>query len=357
MVANVLGFIGWSIRLAMQKESLIVYAAIQTDSSKEEMQELHGRLQESDKAFRALGPIELAKLIKCLSERGRDPEEIRHMARPIALLQVVHEPPLEQLVEKFDRLLRLYQEPAQNAMSIADATVAAAGPSWGSDPDEIPGDPTRYSLRDDGLTLALGLAVVDKLRTSGRQDRDLDEELAALLEPIVSLDDVADLLLAALTIESGEVARSDLVGVLAYGFGTLQNVTDGAFAEFNGLVASEPAGFMQAAERIALADDHHINLDWFDEALLAASHDKDAWAGIGSVVSRWLSSYTLDAARRIPAHIRRDPEKLAIERTTNENRLAEKLSELSASERCLLKELVEVSGDVSRLTRLVVFSK
>ena len=37
MVANVLGFIGWSIRLAMQKESLIVYAAIQTDSSKEEM--------------------------------------------------------------------------------------------------------------------------------------------------------------------------------------------------------------------------------------------------------------------------------------------------------------------------------
>ena len=95
MVANVLGFIGWSIRLAMQKESLLVYAAIQTDSSKEEMQELHGRLQESDKAFRALGPIELAKLIKCLSERGRDPEEIRHMARPIALLQVVHEPPLE----------------------------------------------------------------------------------------------------------------------------------------------------------------------------------------------------------------------------------------------------------------------
>ena len=74
-------------------------------------------------------------------------------------------------------------------------------------------------------------------------------------------------------------------------------------------------------------------------------------------MSRWLSSYTLDAARRIPAHIRRDPEKLAIERTTNENRLAEKLSELSASERCLLKELVEVSGDVSRLTRLAVFSK
>ena len=154
MVANVLGFIGWSIRLAMQKESLLVYAAIQTDSSKEEMQELHGRLQESDKAFRALGPIELAKLIKCLSERGRDPEEIRHMARPIALLQVVHEPPLEQVVEKFDRLLRLYQEPAQNAMSIADklttatklsaatftemldATVAAAGPSCGSEPDE-----------------------------------------------------------------------------------------------------------------------------------------------------------------------------------------------------------------------------
>ncbi len=154
VIANVLAILGWSLWLAMQKESLLVYAAIQADSSKEEIQELYRRLHGSDQAFRALGPIELAKLIKCLSERGRAPDEIEHMARPIALLQVVHEPPLEELVERFDRLLRLYGEPAENAMSVADkltkatqlsaatfeemlsATLAAATPDWAAASDE-----------------------------------------------------------------------------------------------------------------------------------------------------------------------------------------------------------------------------
>ena len=177
----------------------------------------------------------------------------------------------QQLREHAKRILARLGTEHDDAPHVFEAAMASVAD--GRFFQEIPGDPTRYSLREDGLTLALALAIVDKLRTSGRQDRDLDEDLAALLEPIAFLDDVADVLLAALTIESG-VADSDLVGVLAYGFGTLQNVTDGAFAEFKGLVASEPAGFMQAAERIALADDHHINLDWFEEALLAASHER-----------------------------------------------------------------------------------
>jgi hypothetical protein len=151
LFANALGILGWSVRLAMQKESLLVYAAIQAATSKERMQALHRELQKSDKAFRALGPIELARLIKCLSERGRGPDEIEHMARPIALLQVVHKPRLEELVEKFDRLLRLCSEPAENALAVADrltkatqvsaatfqemldASVATATSSWAID--------------------------------------------------------------------------------------------------------------------------------------------------------------------------------------------------------------------------------
>ncbi|MFA5240624.1 MAG: hypothetical protein WC476_13090, partial [Phycisphaerae bacterium] len=64
----------------------------------------------------------------------------------------------------------------------------------------VEGDPTRYSLKDDGLTLALGFSVIDRLRTAQRNDRNIDDELYAILEPIAALDDTADVILAALTV-------------------------------------------------------------------------------------------------------------------------------------------------------------
>ena len=76
-VATVLGVLAWSVWLAMQKESLVVYAATQSGVSKQEMEDLHNRLKGSNRAFKQIGQIELARLISLLSQRARTPAEVQ----------------------------------------------------------------------------------------------------------------------------------------------------------------------------------------------------------------------------------------------------------------------------------------
>jgi len=49
----------------------------------------------------------------------------------------------------------------------------------------VEGDATRYRLHEDGLTLALGFAVVDRLHHAHRNGRGLEEPLEELIEPVV----------------------------------------------------------------------------------------------------------------------------------------------------------------------------
>jgi hypothetical protein len=124
-LASLLGVLGWSVWLAAKKESLLVSAAIQIGSTKQEMQELHSRLYKSHRAFQQLGPIRLADLIRLIAERARRPQEIEAMALPIAMLSVTQECELPWLVEYFDRLLRLYGKAASESMAVADALTVA----------------------------------------------------------------------------------------------------------------------------------------------------------------------------------------------------------------------------------------
>ena len=41
----------------------------------------------------------------------------------------------------------------------------------------LEGDPTRYKLEENGLTLALGLAVIERLQFALRNNHDLNDEL------------------------------------------------------------------------------------------------------------------------------------------------------------------------------------
>jgi hypothetical protein len=113
-----------------------------------------GALVERHMRRTSLGPIELANSSSVLAREGETPRRSSSWHGRSRFLQVVHEPPLEELVGKFDRLLRLYGEPAQNAMLVAeklttatrlsaatfpemlDATVAAASPPWATSSDE-----------------------------------------------------------------------------------------------------------------------------------------------------------------------------------------------------------------------------
>lgn len=111
-----------SLRLAIEHESLLVSAAVESNRTKEEMTALYERLKGSHTAFQWLGPIGTAKLIWLLAQRARAPDEIESMALPIAMLLAAFRPgEIEHLVEKFDRLMRLAGEPASRAMKVADS--------------------------------------------------------------------------------------------------------------------------------------------------------------------------------------------------------------------------------------------
>ena len=82
--------------------------------------------------FMAVGEHKVAHLIRQLAQRNRSAEEIKLMTLPIALLWDVHRSEMNGFVERFDRLLRLYDEPAERAMAVADilttSTSTAADP-------------------------------------------------------------------------------------------------------------------------------------------------------------------------------------------------------------------------------------
>jgi hypothetical protein len=123
---NVLAFLAVSVRLAMKNEETLLYAATQCDASKEEMAALSDWMKKQDGPFKLMGPLQRAALISELAQRARQPSEIREMAEPIALLWVVHRPDLPWLVEYFDRLLRLYDMDASDAMKLADVISGAS---------------------------------------------------------------------------------------------------------------------------------------------------------------------------------------------------------------------------------------
>lgn len=270
--------------------------------------------------------------------------------------------PVPQPAQKFARqlqkhaqeILSRFKAKQQDDLNIFEDEMGAVAD--GRFYQEVDGDSTRYSLKDDGLTLALGLAVIDRLRTAQRSNRNLDAELDAILEPIAALDDTADVILAALTVTAAdERYEQDIAASLVKGFAALQNPDQTQFPAFAGLAKRRPQGFMDAAHVLSLAGDHQPNFDWIQEALIAASRHSRAWQEMADKVHLWLSVYSLSPERGTFSHPARDSqEKVQEEREKNRKKIEEKLHALSANERALLQNLPEEEGDLSRLSCLAL---
>jgi len=220
----------------------------------------------------------------------------------------------------------------------------------------VDGDPTRYSLKDDGLTLALGFAVIDRLRTAKRNSRNLDAELDAIIEPIVALDDTADVIIAALTVAAADGRyEPDIAAALIKGFAVLQNPDQIKFPAFTGLAKRRPQGFMDAAHALSLSGGHQPNFDWIRGALILAGRDSRAWQDMVAQVRSWLSVYSLSPERGTLSHPARDPqEKVRADLEKNRKKIEEKLQTLSVHERAILENLPKEEGDLSRLSRLAL---
>lgn len=114
-----------AVMLAAEQEALLVSAQIHgAFRSREEAMAFPKELRASHRALRSIGPIELATLIDRLAIRGRRADEIRSMAAPITMLHIAFKSELVPLVDRFDRLLRLWGKPADEATNVADVLTA-----------------------------------------------------------------------------------------------------------------------------------------------------------------------------------------------------------------------------------------
>lgn len=218
----------------------------------------------------------------------------------------------------------------------------------------VEGDPTRYYLKDDVLTLALAFCLLDRLRTAKRNHRNLDEELEAILEPILALRDTADVILAALTVVRVDHSYDqDISTSLVKGFSALQNPDQTKFSIFVNLAENMPQNFMETARTISLAGSHQLNLDWIQEALFIASRNDSAWQKMTDNVKKWLSIYSLSPEfgdfSRDMKHV---PAKGEIEQKNKAKKIEDKVRNLSADEQIILENLQKTDGDFKNLSHL-----
>ena len=210
-------------------------------------------------------------------------------------------------------------------------------------------DRTRYTLADDGLTLALGLAVVDQLRASLHDGGDpavLDE----LIEPISALDEAADVVLAAVTVACMNDEYPVEVGSAAVcGFVTMQNPGN-VFAAFAGLARVRVEVFLHAAPRLCLSGANQANLEWVEGALLTAKGEERLWPLIEDAIRQWLVMYSAALEPNSPQY---PADRAAAARAKEEKELEERLAALPGWRAGLLSELTcHHDGPVGALAHL-----
>ncbi|MFK5915809.1 MAG: hypothetical protein QM484_15690 [Woeseiaceae bacterium] len=213
----------------------------------------------------------------------------------------------------------------------------------------VDGDPTHYQLKDEGLTLALGLAVVDSLRRAERNAHDLDTKLNSIIEPISALDDTADVLLAALTIVTLDDYYNQKISTsLIKGFILLQNPDSKKFSLFSSLARNKVSGFMDAAHSLCLTGNYLANFDWLKSTLIKVSDNNQVWDEMVNNVKLWLSLYSLSIEEN-----RHPNSKIDVQEETR--KLDNKVKELSINELKIFKGLTEEHGDFDSLSELAIF--
>lgn len=224
---------------------------------------------------------------------------------------------------------------------------------------EVEGESDLYELKDHGLTLALGFSVLDNLRRAQRNQRDPDEALATLLEPIAALDSTCDVLLAALNVACLDENKQNplLISTLVKGFANLQNPDRVKLPEFFGLARSNPSGFLDALRWLALQGGRQPNFDWISGAILANRTVTLFWSTAAPEIRKWLSTSSLvvkseDIRRMNPP----TDDAVEIERRKNERqaKINQNIDTLSPCEKAIFKGLEPEEGSVSALAALAI---
>jgi len=215
-------------------------------------------------------------------------------------------------------------------------------------------NPNKYVLKEEGLPLALGLALVRTSWQAYRKRKSVDEALSNILDPIAALDRTGDILLGAILSAVLEQAPKEIVAPLVRSFVTLQNLDSARYPEFRSLCGRDPDAFLLALEDSALSRDIASNLSWLTNAVDDLRSNSTFELALATAIHRWLNMYSLAAERMvlIPNNSEHAAEHER-KRTEREKQLSTTIASLSRSESELLASMVQENrGDYSQLSLL-----
>lgn len=218
----------------------------------------------------------------------------------------------------------------------------------------LPDDPSKYILKDEGLSLALGLSLVSSARTALRQNKNVDEALANILDPIGALDRTGDVLIGAILVAVLEDAPTKIIAPLIRAFITLQNLDASRYEEFRAFLRRNPPAFFAALEDSALTEDVTSNLSWLTQAIDDSRSMPAIDTALSASIHRWLSMYPTALDRFILTPRSREyEEQRRKERAERQAEIAKKTADFCQAERDLLATLIQQDrGNYSQLSRL-----
>lgn len=234
--------------------------------------------------------------------------------------------------------------------TISENVITSAGRFF----EVLEEDPNKYFLKDEGLPLALGLALVTTAREALRKHKSVDDALYDILEPIAALDRTSEILMGAILAAVLEDSPVEIVSPLVRCFVILQNIDSLYYPEFRSFFARNPSAFLTALENSSLSRDAVSNLSWLTSAADDLRGDESFEAALSTSVHRWLSMYSLAAERKVYYPNTRDYDaEREKKRAEREQELSEIVLALSHTERDLLDGMTRVDhGDYSALSLL-----
>ena len=261
----------------------------------------------------------------------------------------------DRLIRHAQQVLAKVQSPQrENPLIFEDQTEAVAE---GHFFEPIVGPKNAYKLRQEGLSLALGFALVHQLLRAQSNNKDLSESISITLEPIATLDDTAKVVLAALTAVTLNESwfTQDIYEAIIGGFVFLQNPDTAHYPALVSLAKEQVKEFLNAAETLTLQNPPHPNSDWIKSALFDLRDDKKSWPLVADMAIRWLSYYTLDPEQQLsPNRSSSSAEEKQEKIEEKRSEIETKLDSLSEAERQILGEMREMSGNPTRLTRAAI---
>lgn len=207
-------------------------------------------------------------------------------------------------------------------------------------------EPTSYYLKEDGVTLALGFAIISNLRKALRNNRSLYERLMTIIEPIQALDNTADVVMAAITIASiDDKCPEEILINLVSCFTEIQNINHKDFSVFYRAAKEKPEVFFQAAKFVLQNVGINQNFEWLQIVLIHLSRSDNYWEKIEEGVLESLRFYSLS------------PELSPLDKkdiNKTQKKIDEKVNQLSDYEKEILSyQLRNDSFDSSKLSSLV----